>query len=561
MRNRITACSLAFGLALSGANAQTLLSTTRVSAFGDWDGRYTLGEVAIATSKFTPDIAVSWITFIGVYHAVSTDGITFGPEQPLPGIVGDPTAAFSRVDGTLWLGGLTSAPQGMGVCRKLPGQPVESSVQVVTGSAAGGFVDKPLMAVGPRPPAWGIGEHMVAGWTRFPSSTALLGFMQARVSTGVTPGGTWTWSDPIYPVSRTSVTPGDAGDAGQGVCPAIVAVGPNAGRLIVAHHPPDDTLGTHNPNPPVLMWSDNGGEPIGGQSSWDYAQTSTGSQGSAAPPRPGELAVAHFVGDPTPVDIRGIYEGDHPVGVVDVNNPSVCVDPRNGNLVYAAFAGKPTNSSSGATYLIIAQSINGGATFAPDRTIIIGPSNLVLPSGQPIGQSVLFMPAIAVDQWGSVNILFYRHAPDGMREDVQAMYARVPAADYTAAGLPTLSAPTLELAPAFDSRKTFGWVGDYNMIDVRGCLAVAGFVSGHENWPSAFEGMRAQIYVSRINLCAPTDNLADLDGNGVVNVADANLFFGYYGTGDARADMTGEGCVAMPDVTNFLQRLSCGCNP
>lgn len=97
---------------------------------------------------------------------------------------------------------------------------------------------------------------------------------------------------------------------------------------------------------------------------------------------------------------------------------------------------------------------------------------------------------------------------------------------------------------------------DYQMAVAPDCLrAYAGFVCKQFGVP----GSTWNTYATRIDLLGCL--VADVNGDQLVNSADAAAFGAAYVAATPLADVNHDGAVTPPDVVLFLDSFSCQCNP
>jgi hypothetical protein len=205
--------------------------------------------------------------------------------------------------------------------------------------------------------------------------------------------------------------------------------------------------------------------------------------------------------------------------------------------------------------IYIAKFTDGGETLLPANVLRLTDAML----GDPEGADQ-FMPAIAVDQWGGINILYYRTTdPDNTPSDqtyLRAMYARIHSFSGTS---PSLTVKALSpssfrsVVPPMPTEAPFATVGDYQWICVSACSVYACYMSTLD---FGLGVERYSIYVQKVTLCA-----ADADTDGSITPNDPIAFSTLYAACDPRADLNNDGCVDAYDFSLFLTAYTCGSNP
>ncbi len=342
------------------------------------------------------------------------------------------------------------------------------------------------------------------------------------------------------PGSPQSVSANPSGSTGLGAMPLVIQAGPAAGRLILGW--------SDRWHPPSIAYSDTGGDDIQdpSQPRWHSAQSLSGwTDYTTTPPTTGSVSgvgVHNSPTDPQPV----------PGNLTVMSVPQLAADPVHPSTVYAVFTGR-TSSTGSNLDLFIALSLDGGASFNSGNIVHIADDQL-RPAGTGEGESDEYLPSIAIDALGGINLLFLRTtSPDSSSladTRVTARYARWPGFASLTSGA---RAFTQDLSDPFVPWGTFSG-NDYQMITASGCDVYAGWASDQSgNW---------EVYVSHIDLYPcyiPVP--ADVDSNGVVNPADAAAFTNAFIAGTPPADVDHSGTVTTNDATLFLQSYACGCDP
>jgi hypothetical protein len=524
--------------------AQTLVDTRQINTTGDY-GR----EVALAASKVTADLAVAWVGEIGpVEYSVRTYGVWSPPVSLYhfeSGDTGNPMAAYSRQSGDLWLGSLLQdnfSHNGFVVRRKPAGA---STLDAPT------FINVPPDAIGADKGWISVGfdirssdprsETMYGAWGDTYGG-AFLELRGVRSDPG-TPGAFWN-----QPTSAIGPSP-KVGNNGNQITPLIIprqGGTPHPGRIVAAYH--DHLSGPFlNSDPPVVLYSDNGGEPVSGQSSWRSSEITSGSSITVVQ---GAIDHGHVPGRSVE-QIRGIAPADIADGTLFLDNqPAVFCDPGNPETVYVVFAGKPADTTAPAVDVIVAQSLDGGTTFTPPRTLILTGAALGLPTDHWTQQ---FMTWGACDSWGGINLLFYSADFSSGQWLMTPMYTRIPGADFAAitSNSDLHTHPAITLRPAFPVALNEGNVGDMNTIDTdKLCLVYAGYMSFDAD-------QHRNVYVSTIDLC-----IDDVAADGTINMNDALAYLALWQARDQRADLNKDGAIDGTDLSLFFSKLKCPeCTP
>ena len=270
------------------------------------------------------------------------------------------------------------------------------------------------------------------------------------------------------------------------------------------------------------------------------------------PLRIGDVTVA------APVVAHGAGRGDTPVGVDRQQHlPSVAVRPVAGDSdeVYVAFCARASRASAN-TDVYIARSIGTETSlFAfppPSAASFFHVSDTFL--GTPTGTDGAdqFVPAIAIDSCGGVNLMFYdnRHDPDRTDsvELVDVYYARI--ANY---GTGTEWVYQQRLTPQSIRVDNLGgnrFLGDYHNLTVSpdGKTIYAAYISRDNADPVA--GDRT-CYVHRIDINC-SGPLAEMTGDGSVTEADAVAFASAWAAGEPEADTNLDMTVDADDLVNYL---------
>lgn len=267
------------------------------------------------------------------------------------------------------------------------------------------------------------------------------------------------------------------------------------------------------------------------------------------------------IGDVTvapPAVAGGAGAGDTPRGVDRQQHlPSVAVLPVAGDNdeVYVAFCARASRGSTN-TDLYVARSIGAEASqFAfppPSATSFFHLADTFL--GTPAGTNGAdqFVPAIAIDSCGGVNLMFYdnRHDPDRTDsvELVDVYYARI--VDY---GTGNESVTQHRLTPRSIRVENLGgnrFLGDSHNLTVSadGTTIYAAYIARDSADPVT--GDRT-CYVHRIDINC-SGPLAEMTGDGAVTEADAAAFATAWAAGEPEADTNLDMAVDADDLVNYL---------
>ncbi|MCL4741498.1 MAG: hypothetical protein KJZ54_04770 [Phycisphaerales bacterium] len=300
-------------------------------------------------------------------------------------------------------------------------------------------------------------------------------------------------------------------------------------RIIVVLRDPDPHLGgRYNRGLPVAVYSDDGElwEPINGLD---------------------PVRIGHEQIEAATTGASGA--GDTPCNVDRRNHaPSVAVDRSlSPNDVYVAFCARSAQGSTN-TDVFIHRSRDRGASF--DATDLLQLTDARL--GVDVGDDGVdqFVPAIAVDTCGGINLMFYdnRHDPDRTDgvELVDVYYARI-----MGFGTATPSVQQWRLTPQsirVDDLPASAFLGDYHNLAASsdGKTIYAAYI-GRD--PSG--GERA-CYLHRININC-IGFASDFTGDGEVDGSDLTAFMAAAASKDPSADLNLDWSVDDQDVTLFLK--------
>jgi hypothetical protein len=478
----------------------------------------TCSEPAIVASpKSAKMVLVDWIESTGVVqYATSTNGglsfsspqqFVFNMSDPCVQTMNDqsdPMVAASRATGDLYAGILAHDGNGSGwfyVGR----QPFGSAGPLVAVQAVpcGGSADKGFAAIGPASNSPSAPEIMDIGYS-------VSGQWRATSSTATPVGSQW----PSPPVE---VRAGGQSRSGRGVFPVIVPFGTFKSRVIFSYSKTHSVLCPYCA-PPVVTYSDDG------QSTWHdeivLDRYGPNNQFNVAPVEP-------------PVSVAGMPGNWH------YTLPSMALDPNNPEVVYVVFPGGADTSATNVDLFVargVADPLTGELVFTVYRV-----------TGPQLGESSsgpydLWLPSIAIDGLGGINLLFWRtNSPDGTPPEQAAAsvrYARFASFSQVLAGQNAsfwqdLSAQ-VHPTPGF---------GDYFMLTAVGCGRL------YAAWVTDQSGT-SQVYVNRINASGSCD-VADADSSGLVNVDDALAFTTAFAGANPAADVNRDQHVDAEDAAAF----------
>jgi hypothetical protein len=519
-------------------------------------------EVALAVRRNGNDVMVSWIHFesVGssgvavVHYNVSTNGQNFRTDPgaiPFPTPLcpnatirtGDPMVAFAA-DGRGWVGALDGWNQRrFWVASKPPGAAYAQNPREVHLPSTSQGVDKGVLFAGS--PVGGAGpDYLGLAFTRTylnPTAKRLRGVLSPDV-------GAVCGEEAVH--FRIGQEHAEGNEGGPNAALMLRNVEPGlVGRWVVAYN-----VGT-----PRAVW----GNPNTG--AWQNSVNPT----HYTVPCPAPCNNPHTTA-PIPGWLSSTFLA--PGGAKTVPFPSMAADPNNGNIIYMVFPanfpepGMPKNAD-----LVIARSTNAGQDFSrldlqsEHGTNVLRLRDIDLGDEPGIHQ---FMPAIAVDHHGGVNIVYYTAKPLPDIDvwpplwEYQVKYARI--AEFRTYPHPSVvSFPltgTFDLAdvPEIPTESCFGsqpqlctrFLGDYIMADARRCDLYAGYVSQHETGP-------VHVYVSRITACIEVD----FNGDSQVTSADLEQFVSLFAAGNMRADLDRDGQLTIADFDRFQLGYTCACNP
>jgi hypothetical protein len=499
-------------------------------------------EVALGVSPSGLDVMVAWMHWIDtgpyhvysrLYYSISTDGSSFsaspGPvplPDPAPPGTGphgaDPMVEFAP-DGTGFVGyvqmyGAGAVRDRFWVAEKEPAaaQAQPASPMVMQNLDP----DKGVLAFG-----WlaGQGEaQLTLTWAHSfgggPSNPR-------RLRAAISPDHGQSWG-PNFLVGEEPQ--GNAGDPNRAV---ILRHAPAAGRWVVAHLR----------DLPWATYSDDSGQ------SWTN---------SVQPTR------ATNPNNPLATELISNISNPIATGMVadTINAPDLAADPSNDSTIYMIFSGRTASTGFNNADLFIARSTDGGADFsranpqAQHGTNVrhLRDADLGVPAEDiPTHQ---FHPAITVDIWGGLNIMYYasRRNPQTQIWEYRVEYARIPQfTNAQPAGI-----VVLPLTTWFNMENLGGWhtklFGHYMYGGSRIRQVYFPFISRHEDLSEP-----PGVYVAYVDLCLDADTNRDQQ----LTTADIELFVNLFAAEDPRADLDGDNQFTLGDVNRFWASYNCACNP
>jgi hypothetical protein len=314
-------------------------------------------------------------------------------------------------------------------------------------------------------------------------------------------------ADNLFDVKRDNPTECD--DPGIAAMPVIVETGPHTGRLIVAYWGQE---GGHNADParvlyrnPDLQWSE-------------------------AP-----IIINQILQSGVPTDVGAVNHSHVPGEYVFNTAPGIAID-RASNDIYVVFSGEVTGEGNPDLFVtrLVVDQVTGVISYLPALVLRLTDTML----GETAGAAQI-MPALAIDQYGGLNILYYSINGDGI---ITPKYLRI-----RSFAVP-LTTPLVvrQLAAPF-SAPPGRFIGDYQGIATGGCLVYPCYMAHAE-------GQVPSIFVNRINLC-----IADVSIDGDVNSLDLAAFASSYIASSPEADLDQDSAVDASDLLLFQQGYTCEC--
>ncbi|HRQ71762.1 MAG TPA: hypothetical protein PLU35_01905 [Phycisphaerales bacterium] len=455
----------------------------------------------------------------------------------------DVYAAPHPTDGTVWFTGVHAGdPSGTVVGWKNAGAlSIQSGDQALI--ATSGLQDKPGIAVGVKPGTPTTIRHYVVRQKGQDGGCNNFHQHKSALSENAHLGpGSWTWNEHVV-----EPVPGSGSLChfrGWGAGPVVLSTG----RVVVVMG--DEKSGPnwlYNDGKPYAVYSDDGVD-------WrpDY------------PTEPFILVAPGTVVAPTTVNndcqntcpqagCGGTPCGDTPY-LADrrKNAPSIAVDRWAAiDDVYVAFYAKSSAGSTN-TDLILSRSTDRGQSFPVGQQTFLQVTDSLLGLTADTHGPDQFVPAIAIDACGGVNLMFYdnRHDPDltDAEEWVDVYYARI-----MGFGTANPIVQQWRLTPEsfrVDNLPT-GFLGDYHNLSVSadGNTLYAAYIARDMADPEHGPHTR---YLHRINVNPCEGFLLDFNGDGNVDEADTTLFLAAFDAKDPQADLNLDWAVDAEDLTLFL---------
>ena len=397
-----------------------------------------------------------------------------------------------------------------------------------------GFQDKPALAIG--------GEQVVTHYLLRQKKPGNCSAQQHEAGSSISPqGGAGTWMD--YTLESDPAQPGCHYE-GWGVTPVVLDASPlRDGRIVAAirDHKPQNG-GKYNNNLPYVVYSDDG---------IDWKPDPSG--GTVTPLLLGDSSI-----EATTIKSASTDPGDTPWHVNRRKHaPSVAVRYIEGDNddVYVAFVAREAPSSTN-TDIYISKSLESQT----DLIDFPGPSNqeffhvtdtfLGTPTGTDGADQ--FVPAIAVDSCGGVNLMFYDNRNDPDRTDstelVDVYYARI--ANYGTGNEWVFQQRLTPQSIRVDNLGGTRFLGDYHNLTVSadGKTIYAAYIS-RDNADPVAGGRTCYVHRIDINCIGP---LAEMTGDGTVTGEDATAFAAAWAAGTAEADTNLDMVVNADDLVDYL---------
>lgn len=493
-----------------------------------------------------------------IFYGISTTGILGTPfsesgQIPVPPSLGgppsdwhwtDPMTAASQVGDTLTVGSVIrpatpNGSAGFAVFRNPPGTGTLSVTDPGVVPLLGNSEDKGLMAIGPDT-ANTANETMYLTFIRRnytwvdpgpPPSNQTGIMLMWRGSSGAWPGAGWAEAE-------SRIDPGNQGEGhqiGTGPAPVVLSLSSTQpGRLVTVYEVPGNGTSSNF----VRVETSYNQTPHNNLSAnWESPELLNVERGTS------NL-------DIFPIDSVTAFAGPLAVG----QHPSICLDPNNPNRVYVTFIGSSTEyapTGDQNTDIYIARSTDGGATFPllqrlTDEMLrdIDAPGASQFEHG-----SDQFFPAITVDGYGGINIVYMRmpHAsPNDTNPPVDVSYIRL-----TEFPLATTARLTpLRLTPLYNMfPQTAPRVGDYLSITSHKCVVYMMYPKVEDDPVNL-----CNAYITRVSVC-----VADSDNDGAVTISDVGAFAQGFANMTQATDLNTDGQHTGTDVECFLNAYTCGC--
>jgi hypothetical protein len=237
----------------------------------------------------------------------------------------------------------------------------------------------------------------------------------------------------------------------------------------------------------------------------------------------------------------------------------ISVDPYDPTKVYVVFPGRAEGSTDSDIFVArgtIVRNPLPQLVFDPEHTLRITDAML----GDPTGTQQV-MPAVAVDRYGGVNLIYVRYIPGGTPQLVDVHYARIASFDTTLGNGTGVFVKRLTPA-SFDPMRgpvaEFAFMGDYIGIAASGCYVYPCYPACWDNGlrpidPADNPARKWGWYVHRVTLIC---TLADFNADGGVDNTDAIAYFQKFLASDGIADMNGDGAIDVTDLALYQQEWS-----
>jgi hypothetical protein len=471
-----------------------------------------------------------WFAALQGYSDTGGGGQNGDPNDPPENI-----AAFEddEIDEQQWPGGPCAG--GLIVGWKNPGSTTITNVY----THSSGFQDKPALAIG--------GDQVVTHYLLRQKKLGNCSGQQHEADSSITPmTGPGSWTD--YTLEAGPSQNGCHYE-GWGVAPVVLDASTfSDGRVVAAirDHKPQ-IGGKYNNNLPYVVFSDDGID-------WE---PDPDINGDVEPILLGDSTIEATTTKGTSTD-----PGDTPWHVNRRNHaPSVAVKYIEGidDEVYVAFCAREAPSSTN-TDLYISRSEESQTSdidfpFNPSHFFHVTDTFLGTTTGTDGADQ--FVPAIAIDSCGGVNLMFYDNRNDPDRTDsielVDVYYARI--ANY---GTGSETVTQHRLTPQSFRVDNLGgnrFLGDYHNLTVSpsGRTIYAAYISRDNADP--VDGGRT-CYVHKINIICSGGPLAEMNGDGSLTGDDAVAFTTAWAAGDPEADTNLDMAVNADDLVDYLLTYS-----
>ncbi|MBL8761223.1 MAG: hypothetical protein JNL50_07965 [Phycisphaerae bacterium] len=487
---------------------------------------------------------------------------TFHPGPALLG--GDPFATtFTTFNGRIYIGALVGSvpngdPGGMRFTYYDPGQTMTQwSANPITTIANDGLADKPWLAIGPSSVPFGeINYYTMSMRSGTGCATDKVWVYRAPVSSIFSP---WASNSaiPINPAASNCESTPTCNYRGWGSMPVVTDEG-DIVAVVRDTNVGSGGPGCYNERRPYVIWSDDDGY--------------TWQPGGSVPIKLGD-GLVEAIGTKVPATAIS----DTPFYVDRrANAPSIAID-RATNTIYVAFAGRsgitPEGEPDGNSDIWIFRGTKDFPTQQwifgtdPDDVLHLTDDMLDLDINTDGRGPDQFMPAIAIDCAGAINLMFYDNRaeteaptiPDASNTEdgrlVEVYYARI-------TGWPngTTNVYTKALTPEpFAVFPSDGYLGDYHTIASGGSAGKwlypvyigKGVINPPPSGPGDWGVPTCYAHSVFIRLCT-----ADTNQNRMADSNDLQVFWDAYAEGEELADVTDDGLVNGDDVDEFIDVYS-----